>query len=62
MKAKIKVRMGANGPVFMPGMPRVLDDQGQDVNVIREEAVEVENNRYYRRRIAKGDLVLVEET
>lgn len=54
------VKAGKNGPVFLEGKPRKLDADGNDVNVIRDEVVEVPNTRYYRRRIAVGDLVLVD--
>jgi len=58
---KLTVKAGPNGPVFMADMPRVLDDGGKDVNVIRDEPVEVPDTRYYRNRIRAGDLVLVSE-
>jgi hypothetical protein len=49
-------------PVPIPGVKRQLGEDGRDVHVIRSDAVvEVESTRYYRRRIAAGDLVLVEK-
>jgi hypothetical protein len=59
--SKLTVKMGAHGPVFMEGITRrLLDENGKDMNTIGEEPVEVDNTSYYRRRIAKGDLVVVE--
>lgn len=58
----IRVKGGPNGPVFREGERRQLDADGKDTTVIVEKTVvEVPNTRYYRQRIAKGDLVLVEE-
>ena len=62
---KIKVRAKDPAkPVFLEGTKpgnRELDEQGRDVRVIRDAPVLVENTRYYRRRLAKGDLVKVKE-
>jgi hypothetical protein len=60
-KTTIRVRAGKNGPVFREGEPRSLDENGQEMTTITETVVEVPNTQYYRRRIAKGDLVRVEE-
>lgn len=58
---KLKVKWAVEGrPVPMIG-PRIVRD-GIDVNVIRDEVVEVEDLRYYRQRILKGDLVEVTTT
>ncbi len=62
MPSILKVKAGPNGPVFMEGFPRRrLDENGHDMTVITEIAVEVPNTRYYRQRILKGDLVRVVE-
>jgi hypothetical protein len=59
--SKILVKAGPNGPVFMEGITRrLLDENGKDMNTIGEEPLEVDNTSYYRRRIAKGDLIAVE--
>jgi len=59
---QLRVKAGPNGPVILEGEKRrKLDESGQDTNVIRDEAVLVPNTRYYRRRIEKGDLVLIEQ-
>lgn len=42
-------------------MPRRLDEAGRDVNVIRDEPVTVPNVLYYRKRLASGELVLVDD-
>jgi len=62
MPSKIRVKAGANGPVFMEGFPRRrLDENGRDMSVITDVAVEVPNTRYYRRRLLKCDLIRVIE-
>lgn len=49
--------------VFFEGQQmrdRVLDENGQDLKRIPEtESIEVPDTRYYRRRIAAGDLIRV---
>lgn len=49
----------AGRPVFMPHNVRVFVD-GIDKYQIRQDPVVVPNTRFYRQRVRKGDLVLVE--
>lgn len=51
--AKVTVKAGANGPVFLPVK---LDGRA----TIGDEPVEVEDTRFIRGRIAAGDLVVVD--
>lgn len=56
-----RVKAGKNGPVHREGGAREVDAQGRDLLTITDQVVEVPDTRYYRRRIAMGDLVVVEE-
>lgn len=63
-EATIKVRAArADTPVPMPRKARNIDKKtGRDLTLIYADApVEVPNDAYYRRRIRKGDLVIVAE-
>jgi hypothetical protein len=53
MSAKVTVKAGKNGPVFLPVK---LDGRA----TIGDEPVEVESTRFIRGRIAAGDLVEVQ--
>lgn len=57
----LRVKAGNNGPVHREGGLREVDAQGRDLLTIGEQPVQVPNTRYYRRRIAMGDLLVVEE-
>jgi hypothetical protein len=50
MAKTLRVKAGANGPVFLPAPI-------QGVRTIENEWVEVESTRFIRRRIEVGDLV-----
>lgn len=63
MEKMLRVKAGKNGPVHMPGLGvRQLDASGKDIHVISDQVVEVPDTRFYRRRIEKGDLVVVTDT
>lgn len=49
-------------PVFLPGQKRRLSADGREIGVIQDELLEVPNERYYRRRIEAGDLILIDDT
>ncbi len=50
---KLWVKMGANGPVFLPAPI-------QGVRQVGGEPMEVPDSRFIRRRLEVGDLVLVQ--
>jgi len=59
---KIWVTQGKNGPVQLPGHPetRLIDRATkEDIGAVGEKPVEVEADRFIRRRIAVGDLIQV---
>jgi hypothetical protein len=60
-RTKIRVRAGKNGPVFVERGGQIADADGQPMRTITESVVEVENTQYYRRAIAVGDLVVIED-
>lgn len=57
----LRVKAGKHGPVHREGGVREVDANGRDLLTITDQPVEVPNTRYYRRRLAMGDLVTVEE-
>lgn len=57
----LKVRAGKNGPVFVERGAQIADPDGKPIRTITEKVVEVPDSHYYRRAIAVGDLVAVEE-
>lgn len=63
MTTTLRVRAAhPDRPVFQPGMRRTIADDGREMSAIyADQVVEVPNERFYRRRIAVGDLVLVTE-
>jgi hypothetical protein len=62
-KKTLKVRGGKNGPTLKEKHQRSVDPAtGRDRNAIHDDdLVEVPNTRFYRRRVAAGDLVEVLE-
>jgi hypothetical protein len=58
MADTIKVKAAdPDKPVIMPGVRRRVDADGRDLDCIRDEWIDVPNTRFYRLRIAQGDLV-----